>query len=426
MHIPIGYKFIIGSLVVVATVAFVPNVIQQLGYAPEITTVLSYVVAVTIGLILGWFISRRVSRNIAILTASTESISAGDLTSDITLSTSRFPDETHDMAQSINLMAESLRSLVRQIRETSKGVAEAAKTLSSTALEINASTEEVAQTIEQISRGAETQAEMVSRSSRVIHEMAISVELVAKRAKETAKAARDTSITAKRGGELANDSLERMKGFYDSVELTSQLFLALNKKLQQVGKIADIILDISRQTNLLALNASIEAARAGEYGKGFAVVAEEVRKLADGTGASATEIVALISAIKEDGQKVNETITSSSLSINEGKKNIDTTAMAFREILATVVETERKANSIADLSQMQNEGAEKMVSMVDEIARVAEDNAASTEEVSAATEEQSAAMQEMACAAQELARMSEEMMKCVERFRIASDSGNHS
>ncbi len=426
MHIPIGYKFILGCLVVVATVAFVPNVIQQLGYAPEITTVLSYVVAVTIGLILGWFISRRVSRNIAILTSSTEAISSGDLTSDIAIYKSRFPDETHDMAVSINLMAENLRSLVLQIRESSKGVAEAAQTLSSSALEINTSTEEVAQAIEQISHGAENQAEMVSRSSRVIHEMAISVELVAKRAKETAKAARDTSLTAKRGGELANDSLERMKEFYDSVELTGRLFLALNRKLQQVGKIADIILDISRQTNLLALNASIEAARAGEYGKGFAVVAEEVRKLADGTGASAAEIVELIAAIKEDGHKVHETITSSSLSIGEGKKNIDTTAKAFREILATVVETERKANSIADLSQMQTEGAEKMVSMVDDIARVAEDNAAATEEVSAATEEQSAAMQEMASAAQELARMSEEMMKCVERFRIASDSGRPS
>jgi methyl-accepting chemotaxis protein len=264
---------------------------------------------------------------------------------------------------------------------------------------------------------------MVTKSSRVIHEMAISVDLVAKRAREAAKAARDTSVTAKRGGELANDTLERMKDFYGSVELTGQLFLELNKRLQHIGKIADIILDISRQTNLLALNASIEAARAGEYGKGFAVVAEEVRKLADGTGTSATEIVELIASIKEDGQKVSETITESGRSIAAGKKNIDITAAVFKEILATVSETERRANSIADLSHMQNEGAGKMVEMVDEIARVAEDNAASTEEVSAATEEQSSAMQEMAAAARELAAMAEEMMRCVERFQVGEPDG---
>lgn len=425
MQIPIGYKFILGCIVVVAVVAFVPDLIRLLGYAPEITTILTYVLAITIGLILGWFFSRRVSRNIAILTSSTEAISGGDLTRDIALGGSHFPDETHSLAESINVMAENLRILVRQIRETSGRVSEAARTLSSSALEINASTEEVAQAVEQISRGAETQAEMVTRGSKVIHEMAISVELVAKRAKESAKAARQTSVTAQRGGELANDSLDRMKGFYDSVELSGRLFLDLNRKLQQVGKIADIIVEIARQTNLLALNASIEAARAGEYGKGFAVVAEEVRKLADGTGTSAAEIVELIGAIKEDGQRVYETITESSRSIGEGKKNIDITASAFREILTTVIETERRANSIADLSHMQTEGAEKMVRMVDEIAKVAEDNAASTEEVSAATEEQSAAMQEMALAAQDLARMSDELMRCVERFRVAGAQGTN-
>lgn len=425
MQIPIGYKFILGCIVVVAVVAFVPDLIRLLGYAPEITTILTYVLAITIGLILGWFFSRRVSRNIAILTSSTEAISGGDLTRDIALGGSHFPDETHSLAESINVMAENLRILVRQIRETSGRVSEAARTLSSSALEINASTEEVAQAVEQISRGAETQAEMVTRGSKVIHEMAISVELVAKRAKESAKAARQTSVTAQRGGELANDSLDRMKGFYDSVELSGRLFLDLNRKLQQVGKIADIIVEIARQTNLLALNASIEAARAGEYGKGFAVVAEEVRKLADGTGTSAAEIVELIGAIKEDGQRVYETITESSRSIGEGKKNIDITATAFREILTTVIETERRANSIADLSHMQTEGAEKMVRMVDEIAKVAEDNAASTEEVSAATEEQSAAMQEMALAAQDLARMSDELMRCVERFRVAGAQGTN-
>jgi methyl-accepting chemotaxis protein len=420
MQIPIGYKFILGVIVVVAATAFAPESVKRLGYSPELTTVLSYVVAMTVGLILGWLFSRRISRNIALLTSSTEAISNGDLSGTISLKESRFPDETLSIAESINRMAENLRALVRQIRETSGRVADSAKTLSCSALEINASTEEVAQAVEQISHGAESQAEMVAKSSKVIHEMAISVEMVAKRAREAAKTARDTSLTARRGGELTKDTLTRMKSFYDSAELSGRLFGELNGKLQQVGKIADIILEISRQTNLLALNASIEAARAGEYGKGFAVVAEEVRKLADNTGTSAAEIVELIAAIREDGHKVHETIAESSRAIGEGKKNIDITAVAFRDILTTVAETERRANSIADLSHMQTEGAEIMVRMIDDIAKVAEDNAASTEEVSAATEEQSAAMQEMAHAARDLAVMSEELMTCVEKFRLNS------
>jgi methyl-accepting chemotaxis protein len=418
MRIPIGYKFILGFIVVVAAVAFVPDWVKYLGYAPEFTNILTYVVAMTIGLILGWIFSKGFTRNISRLTASAEAVSRGNLTHDIVIKESRFPDETQELASSINRMVESLRELVRHIRGTSARVSESACTLSSTALEINASSEEVAKAIEQISRGAETQAEMVSKSSTFIHEMAISVELVAKRAKEAAKAARETSLTAQKGGEVANDSLDRMKGFFSNVELLGRQFTELNARLQQVGKIADFIGDIARQTNLLALNASIEAARSGEYGKGFAVVADEVRKLADGTGKSAADITEQIGVLKEESRKVHETITDCSRQIGEGKKNIDVTAASFREILTTVVETEHKANSIADLSQMQTEGAEKMVRAIDEIAKVAEDNAAASEEVSAATEEQSAAMQEMVYASQEMAKLAAELIQFVERFDI--------
>jgi len=420
MYIQIGYKFILGFLAVIACVAFIPAWVKLLDYSPELTQILSYVVALTIGLILGSVFSKKLTRNISLLRGATEGISRGDLSGDLEIPPSRFPDETHDMALSINTMLGSLRTLVRQIRGTSEQVSESSRSLSSSALEINASTEEVAQAIEQISRGAESQAEMVAKSSLVIHDMAISVDLVVRRAKETAKAARETSATAQRGGELANDSLERMKSFFDSVELIGMQFMDLNAKLQQVGKVADFIMDMARQTNLLALNASIEAARAGEYGKGFGVVAEEVRKLADGSAKSAGDIAEMIDEVKVESRRLQETITESSRSIGAGKKNIDITADSFREILATVVETERKANSIADLSQMQTTGAEKMVTMVDEIAKVAEDNAASTEQVSAATEEQSAAMQEMVYATQELAKLAEELLQSVERFQIGA------
>jgi methyl-accepting chemotaxis protein len=418
MYIQIGYKFILGFLTVIASVAFIPAWVKLLDYSPELTHTLSYVVALTIGLILGSFFSKRFTRNISLLRGATEGISQGQLAHDLVIPASRFPDETHDMALSINTMLESLRMLVRQIRATSERVSESSRTLSSSALEINASTEEVAQAIEQISQGAENQAEMVAKSSKVIHDMAISVDLVARRAKETAKAAHETSFTAQRGGELANDSLERMKSFFDSVELISMQFMDLNAKLQQVGKVADFIVDMARQTNLLALNASIEAARAGEYGKGFGVVAEEVRKLADGSAKSANDIVDMIDVVKVESRRLQETITESSKSIGAGKKNIDTTADSFKQILATVIETERKANSIADLSQMQTTGAEKMVAMVDEIAKVAEDNAASTEQVSAATEQQSAAMQEMVYQTQELAKLAEELLQSVEKFQV--------
>lgn len=418
MRIPIGYKFILGFVVVVAAVAFAPSGVQLLGYSPESTKILTFAVALTIGLILGWIFSKTFTRNITRLNESAEAISRGDLTKEVLLAKTRFPDETIDMGDSIHRMMVHLRDLVRSIREISEKVSESAKTLSSTALEINASTEEVAFAVEHISRGAENQAEMVSKSSKVIHEMAISIELIAKRAREASGAARETSLTARRGGEQSKELLEKMRLFFDRVEQSGRQFMEFNAKLQRVGKIADFIGDIARQTNMLALNASIEAARAGEYGKGFAVVAEEVRKLSEGAGRSAEDIQELISGIREESHRVQDTILEISKNIGEGKKNIDITVDSFREIMDTVVETERKTNSIADMSAMQTDGASQMVTNVDEIAKVAEDNAASTEQVSAATQEQAVAMQEMAMAARELAALSESLLQSVERFTL--------
>ncbi|MBW4054380.1 MAG: methyl-accepting chemotaxis protein [Proteobacteria bacterium] len=418
MRIPIGHKFIIGFIVVVAAVAFSPRLVVLLGYSAEISEILGYAVALTIGLILGWLFSKGFTANIGKLTDSAESITRGDLTTDVTIRPSRIPDESHELASLINLMLQSLRELVRHIKNTSGKLTESAREINSTALEINASTEEVAQAIEQISRGAETQAELVENGSKTIREMAISIELVSSRARETAKTAHETSLTAQHGGVLANESLERMKDFFEKQEQIGQQFDAFNTKLQKVGKVADCIGDIARQTNLLALNASIEAARAGEYGKGFAVVAEEVRKLADGSSQSAADISDMIDVLREESHKVHEAIVESSRSVKEGKKNIDVTASAFQEILKTVLDTERKASSIADLSMMQKEGSARMVTAVDEIAKVADDNAASTEQVSAATEEQLAAMQDMALATKELAQLAEELMTVVERFQV--------
>ena len=417
MRIPIGYKFILNFIVVVAAVAFSPKLVAYLGYEAWLTTVLGYLVAMTIGLILGWVFSRRFTNNIGKLTRAAESISTGDLTRDVLLPPSRIPDETHDLAGLINLMLQNLRDLIGHIKSTSGQLTDATREISSTALEINASTEEVAQTIEQISRGAETQAEMVERSSRSIREMAISIDLVAARARETASAARETSQTARHGGSLATDSLERIKNFFDHQESIGRQFETFNGKLQKVSKIALFIGEVARQTNLLALNASIEAARAGEYGKGFAVVAEEVRKLADGSSNSAAEITEMIENLREESHRLYDTILDGSRTIKEGKKNIDVAAAAFQEILKTVLETERRATSIADLSQMQLEGSASMVKAVDEIAKVADDNAAATEQVSAATEEQLAAMQDMALATKELAALAEKLMAVVGRFR---------
>ena len=179
--------------------------------------------------------------------------------------------------------------------------------------------------MKRIASGAESQSQLVGKASKVITEMAGSIQRTAASAEDAAPtAAADDPSAAEEGSKAARLAGEKVKKVFSRIETASQEVFAFGEKTQEISKIVDAITQVAQQTNLLALNATIEAARAGEYGRGFAVVADEVRKLAESAGRSAEQITKLARDISGQSTAVVTAMKEGIEELAEGREDLTT------------------------------------------------------------------------------------------------------
>ena len=140
----------------------------------------------------------------------------------------------------------------------------------------------------------------------------------------------------------------------------------IDENARKVSEFISVIDEISFQTNLLALNAGVEAARAGEAGKGFAVVAQEVRALAQRANDAASGIGDLI---EESGRGVEE-----------GVRLVTQTGEVLRDILGSISQVSDFSTKIADSNRVQANGISEVSTVIADLDRLTQQNAAMAEE----------------------------------------------
>ena len=345
------------------------------------------VLALLIGILAAWLITRQITRPLQDTLAAVERIAGGDLSQ--TLQVTR-RDEIGVLQQGIQRMCTTLRDLIGGIRDGVTQIASAA--------------EELSAVTEQTSAGVNSQKVETDQVATAMHEMSATVQEVARNAAEASQAASDADREAVQGDRVVAEAIAQIERLAAEVGRSTEAMSHLQQESNKIGSVMDVIKAVAEQTNLLALNAAIEAARAGEAGRGFAVVADEVRGLAQRTQKSTEEIEGLVAGLQQGTQQVANIMHSS-------RELTDSTVELTRKAGGSLESITRTVSNIQSMNQQIAAAAEQQSAVAEEISR-------SVINVRDISEQTAAASEETAASSVELARLGSQLQQMVSHFRV--------
>jgi len=393
----------------------------QVGSIQSFKYILSMVLIITflLGFILTYILVRSITVPIHRLVNVANEIAEGNLSIRQTKSATR--DELGTLTTAINRMQDNIRSLILEIAHSSDEVAVTSSALSQHALETTKTTEEVARTVEQISEGAMSQATDTQKATDVISELGHIIQTNTLSAQSLQSASKDISQLSLEGLSVirtlidkSNESKLAIDGIIHSVSQT-------NERALKIGAASNLIKSIAAQTNLLALNAAIEAARAGEHGLGFAVVADEIRKLAEQSTRSTLEIDLMLKELLSTSDETLKTGESVKQVVESQVASVQETEQSYNKISDGIDVSLKEIEKITGISRHMEKNREEVMNVVEGLAAIAQENAASTEETSAAAEEMLASMVSIEDSSQQLSDLAIQLKQRISQFNIETE-----
>ena len=365
---------------------------------------------------LAFYIIRSITKPLQQLTDAANIIATGDLREeDITVKTK---DEMYELAQAFNTMKANLKNLISNVSLNISSTTAATEQLASSTDEVTTATNDIAKRMESVATSSVHSAEVGNDCAIATDETAQGVGRIAEAAQALNSQAIDMQNMATDGKNALETTEQQMTVIQQSSHETKEKIKQLSIQSAEIENITKVITDITDQTNLLALNAAIEAARAGEHGKGFAVVADEVRKLAEQSKQSASQIVELTTIIQKDTKLVEDSVNITVENVDQGVTYLQNAQNSFNNIFGAITEMTGSIQEVSASSEEISASTEEVAASVAEMATSSNETAEQSSHVLAFVEEQTATMQEINDVAKSVSEGALTIQEEINRFKI--------
>ncbi|MCT4794765.1 methyl-accepting chemotaxis protein [Exiguobacterium alkaliphilum] len=362
----------------------------------------------------GYFLQRMVTVPLRLLAREVDVVASGDLTRDDLEALTR--DEIGQLMVGFNGMKLNLRELIDEVSRNAQEITAQSEELYASTEEMSSQTEETTRMIERVVEETIAQAREATGSAKAVAAADEGVDQIARSIGTISEDVSTSLKLAEDGGETIQQAKQEVLALETETRLTGESIATLKQQSDEIALITEVIQSITDQTNLLALNAAIEAARAGEQGKGFAVVAEEVRKLAEQSKQSATQIAGLIESIQVQSNAVLTRHEMSAKRVEVNTRLLEQATHAFGQIvqqLQTSVDNTlhiRKASSEIALTTKQ------VATAALGIASESEQMATTMRSVGETSDSQLAMIQELNGVAESLGNMTGDLQTLIGKF----------